>query len=113
MTGLDTWLKRATRAWRTTRPPRSAPKFNSITNRHMTLRLAPGPTADEADNAARAALGDAKAVNRQYRDVLPDVPRSASALRGQLGNTSRLLPPLAEMVGLGSARWRLSRPLPL
>ncbi len=70
MTGLENWLKQATR--RLSRE--SAARVRSEIQEHYEsareTAMAEGATADEADLTALAALGDAKIANCQYREVL-------------------------------------------
>jgi len=70
MTELEIWLKEATR--RLSRD--SAAQARSEIQEHFELTreaaMSAGATADEADRLAVAALGDAKAANCEYREVL-------------------------------------------
>jgi hypothetical protein len=69
-TELETWLKQATR--RLSRDS-AAQVRNEILDHYDSARearMSGGSTADEADRLAVAALGNAKAANRQYRSVL-------------------------------------------
>jgi hypothetical protein len=70
MTGVDSWLQLATRHLSRD----SAAKVRTeIWEHYESAReaaMSGGATADEADRLAVAALGDAKAANREYRRVL-------------------------------------------
>jgi hypothetical protein len=70
MTGLDSWLKQATRHLSRD----SIAEVRSEIQEHYELAreaaMSGGATADEADRFAVTALGDAKAANCQYRKVL-------------------------------------------
>jgi hypothetical protein len=70
MTALDTWLARATRQLSA---DSAAQVRAEITQHYESAReaaLSSGAAPDEADRTALAALGDAKAANRQYCRVL-------------------------------------------
>lgn len=70
MTALDTWLSRATRQLSA---DSAAQVRAEITQHYQSARedaIASGAPPDEADRTALAALGDAKAANRQYSRVL-------------------------------------------
>ncbi len=70
MTGLDIWLREATRHL----SQDSAAKVRSEITGHYEsaweAAMAEGATSDEAGRRALEALGDAKIANRQYRRVL-------------------------------------------
>jgi hypothetical protein len=70
MTGIDIWLKQAT--WHLSKDS-AARVRTEIQDHYESGREAAvkrGLTAGEADRVAVMALGDAKAANRQYREVL-------------------------------------------
>jgi hypothetical protein len=70
MIELETWLRQATRYL--SRDSASQVRAE-IREHYESAREAPicgGSTADEADRLALAALGNAKAANREYRSVL-------------------------------------------
>jgi hypothetical protein len=66
MTQLESWLTDATRGL----SKDSAAQVRSEIGEHYESSLRRDVTPDEADRIAIAALGDAKAANRQYRKVL-------------------------------------------
>ena len=70
MTGLESWMKQATRGL----ARESASQVQSEIQQHYQsareAAIAGGATTAEAENAALSALGDAKTVNCQYRQVL-------------------------------------------
>jgi len=70
MTRLDSWLKQATRRL----SQDSTAKVRSEIQEHYEsareAAIDSGATADESDRIAVTALGDAKAANCQYRNVL-------------------------------------------
>ena len=66
MTRLESWLTDATRGL----SKDSAAQVRSEIGEHYESSLRRDVTPDEADRIAVAALGDAKAANRQYRKVL-------------------------------------------
>ena len=66
MTRLESWLTEATRSL----SKDSAAQVRSEIGEHYESSLMRDVTPDEADRLAIAALGDAKAANRQYRKVL-------------------------------------------
>ncbi|MEP7366495.1 MAG: hypothetical protein ABI972_24825 [Acidobacteriota bacterium] len=70
MTGLESWMKRATREL----SKKSATQVRAEIEEHFEsareAAMAGGMGAEEADRAALAALGEAKAANCQYRRVL-------------------------------------------
>jgi hypothetical protein len=70
MTGLETWLKQATRCLSR---DSAAQVRTEIQEHYQSARedaLGKGVKDDEADLLALTALGDAKTANRQYRNVL-------------------------------------------
>ncbi|HEX4134760.1 MAG TPA: hypothetical protein VHY84_09145 [Bryobacteraceae bacterium] len=70
MTGLDSWLRQATRGLS---KDSSAQVRTEIHEHYESAREAAinnGAAAQEADRSALAALGDAATANRQYRRVL-------------------------------------------
>src|SRR5690242_2660933 len=70
MTGLDVWLRQATR---NLARDSAALVRTEIREHYECAResaLSRGATTAEIDRAALAALGDANAANRQYRRVL-------------------------------------------
>jgi hypothetical protein len=66
MTRLENWLTEATRGL----SKDSAAQVRSEIGEHYESSLRHDVTPDEADRLAVAALGEAKAANRQYRKVL-------------------------------------------
>ena len=66
MTRLESWLTDATRGL----SKDSGAQVRSEIGEHYESSLKRDVTPDEADRIAVAALGDAKAANRQYRKVL-------------------------------------------
>src|ERR1700739_1883398 len=70
MTGLEVWLKKATRHLS---GDSAAQVRTEIQEHYESARedaLSNGARADEADLLALTALGDAKAANCQYRNIL-------------------------------------------
>jgi uncharacterized membrane protein len=76
MTRLESWLTDATRGL----SKDSAAQVRTEIGEHYESSLRHDVTPDEADRIAVAALGDAKAANRQYRKVLL-TSREAAMLR--------------------------------
>ncbi len=76
MTRLEAWLTDATRGL----SKDSAAQVRSEIGEHYESSLRRDVTTDEAGRIAVAALGDAKAANRQYRKVLL-TSREATVLR--------------------------------
>jgi hypothetical protein len=78
MTALDTWLAQATRQLSAA----SAAQVRTEIEQHYESAredaLASGVAADEADRVAVAALGDPRAANSQYREIL--ITRSEAKL---------------------------------
>jgi hypothetical protein len=80
MTALDSWLKKATRGLAAESAARVRAEIQEHYQAAQEAAILNGATADDADVAALAALGDAKTVNAQYRHVLM-TSREAQALR--------------------------------
>ena len=70
VTALDNWLARATRQLSADSAAQVRAEIAQHYESSREAALASGNTADEADRAALAALGDAKDANCQYRHVL-------------------------------------------
>jgi hypothetical protein len=72
MTRLDSWLKQATRylSKDSVAQVRTEIQEHYESAREAAMARPGGVTPEEADRLALAALGDAKAANRQYRKVL-------------------------------------------
>ena len=70
MTGLDIWLKQATRHLSKDSAAQVRTEIQEHYESARETAMSGGATADEADRLAVAALGDAKAANCQYRKVL-------------------------------------------
>jgi len=70
MAGLDAWLKQATRGLANESAGRVRTEIQQHYQSAHDAAISDGATADEADKAALAALGDAKTVNCRYRNVL-------------------------------------------
>ena len=100
VTGLDEWLKQATRHL----AKDAAGKVRSEISEHfeaaLEAALAEGATHEEAEHSALGALGDAKAANRQYRQVLL-TSTEARMLRDGNWGTSGLLALVVKVVLLG------------
>jgi hypothetical protein len=70
MTGLDSWLNRATRHLSKDSLAQVRTEIQEHYESAREAAIGSGATADEADRLALADLGDAKAANRQYRRVV-------------------------------------------
>jgi hypothetical protein len=70
VTALDLWLARATRQLSTDSAAQVCSEIAQHYESSREAAIASGKSADEADRAALAALGDAKDANCQYRHVL-------------------------------------------
>ncbi len=70
VTALDSWLARATRQLSADSAAQVRAEIAQHFESSHEAAIAAGKTADEADRAALAALGDAKDANCQYRHVL-------------------------------------------
>jgi hypothetical protein len=70
VTALDSWLARATRQLSADSAAQVRAEIAQHFESSHEAAIAAGKTADEADHAALAALGDAKDANCQYRHVL-------------------------------------------
>jgi hypothetical protein len=70
LTALDSWLARATRQLSADSAAQVRAEIAQHFESSHEAAIASGKTADEADRAALAALGDAKDANCQYRHVL-------------------------------------------
>jgi len=70
MTGLEGWLKQATRHLSKDSVAQVRSEILEHYESAREVAIAGGATADEADLSALTALGDAKIANRQYRLVL-------------------------------------------
>jgi hypothetical protein len=70
MTALDTWLARATRQLCADSAEQVRAEIVQHYESSREAAIASGKTAEEADRAALAALGDARDANCQYRHVL-------------------------------------------
>src|SRR5215472_9330125 len=70
MSGLDRWLKHATRHLSNDSAVRVRTEIREHYESAREVAINGGAAADAADLAALAALGDAKIANRQYRKVL-------------------------------------------
>jgi len=70
MTRLETWLKKATRDLSAASAAQVRTEIQEHYESAREAAMSGDATADEADRLAVTALGDAKAANRQYRDVL-------------------------------------------
>jgi hypothetical protein len=70
MTELDNWLKQATRRLANDSSAKVRGEIQAHYESALDAAINSGVTTDEAERKALAALGDAKAVNRQYRSVL-------------------------------------------
>jgi hypothetical protein len=70
MTGLESWLKQATRHLSAESAAQVRTEIQDHFESARDAAIAAGTTAREADLVALAALGDAKAANCQYRRVL-------------------------------------------
>jgi hypothetical protein len=78
MTALDTWLARATRQLSADSAAQVRAEIEQHYDSAREDAIAGGATADEADRSAVSALGDPRAANRQYREVL--ITRSEAKL---------------------------------
>jgi len=67
---LETWLKQATRHLSRDSSGQVRIEIQEHYESAREAAMSGGSTADEADRLALAALGNAKAANRQYRSVL-------------------------------------------
>ncbi len=70
MTALDTWLAQATRKLSADSAAQVRAEIAQHFESARDAAIASGASAGEADRTALAALGDAKAANRQYQRVL-------------------------------------------
>jgi len=70
MTGLESWLKQATRSLSRESAARVRSEIHEHYESAREAAMTRGAEADEADRSAVAALGDARTANRQYRKVL-------------------------------------------
>ena len=70
MTNLESWLTNATRGLSKDSIAKVRAEIGEHYESAREAALGLGITPDEADRAAVAALGDARAANRQYRKVL-------------------------------------------
>jgi hypothetical protein len=70
MTTLDGWLNQATRRLAKDSAEQVRTEIREHYESAREAAVCGGATAGEADHSALAALGDAKAANRQYRKVL-------------------------------------------
>src|SRR5580658_3583613 len=70
MTGLDSWLKQATRHLSKDSAAQVQTEIRDHYESARDAAMIGGATADEAERRALTALGDAKTANRQYRHVL-------------------------------------------
>ena len=70
MTGLDSWLKQATRHLSKDSVAQVRTEIQEHYESEREAAMSGGATADEADRLAVTALGNAKAANCQYRSVL-------------------------------------------
>ncbi len=70
MTGLDSWLTQATRRLAKDSAAQVRTEIQEHYDASRDAAIAGGATAEAADRLALQALGDAKAANRQYRQVL-------------------------------------------
>ena len=89
MTGLDSWLNRATRHLSKGSLAQVRTEIQEHYESAREAAIGSGATADEADRVALADLGDAKAANRQYRRVVLNLCRGQDASRGRLGSAGR------------------------
>jgi hypothetical protein len=83
MTGLDSWLKLATRCLSADSVARVRTEIQEHYESAREAAMNGGASDSDADRVALAALGDAKVANRQYRSVLLT---SAEAKMLQNGN---------------------------
>lgn len=70
MTGLDNWLKQATRQLSKSSAAQVRTEIQEHYDSEREAAMSGGASADEADRLAVAVLGDAKTANCQYRNVL-------------------------------------------
>lgn len=70
MTGLESWLARASRGLSKDSAARVRAEIQEHFEAAREAAMRDGVAVEEAEGAALAALGDAKAANRQYRRVL-------------------------------------------
>ena len=70
MTGLDSWLKQATRHLSKDSAAQVRTEIQEHYESGRDAAISGGATTEAADRLALAALGDAKTANRQYRQVL-------------------------------------------
>jgi hypothetical protein len=70
VTALDSWLKQATRRLSTDSATQVRTEIQEHYESQREAAMSSGATAEEADRLAVTALGDAKAANCQYRNVL-------------------------------------------
>lgn len=70
MTGLELWMKQATRGLAKESAARVRIEIEQHYQCALDAAIAGGAVTAEAENAALTALGDAKTVNSQYRQVL-------------------------------------------
>src|SRR5450432_2016173 len=70
MTGLDSWLKQATRHLSIDSAARVRTEIQEHYESALEAAMSGGASAEEADRLAVTALGDAKDANCKYRNVL-------------------------------------------
>jgi len=70
MTGLDSWLKQATRRLSKDSVVQVRTEIQEHYESAREAAMSGGAAADEAERLALSALGDARAANCQYRNVL-------------------------------------------
>lgn len=70
MTGLESWLHRATRRLSKESAAQVCVEIREHYESARDVALARGATAEQADSSALAALGDARSANCEYRRVL-------------------------------------------
>jgi hypothetical protein len=88
--GLDRWLKQATRRLSNDSTLQVTTEIREHYESAREAALESGATADQAEEVASTALGDAKRANRQYRKVLL-TSAEARLLGRHLGITGYLL----------------------
>ena len=76
MTGLESWLTRATRGLSRSSAVQVRAEIQEHFDSAREAAVSGGATGEEADRSALAALGEAKAANCQYRRVLLTSPEA-------------------------------------
>jgi hypothetical protein len=107
MTGLDGWLKQATRHLSRDSAAQVRTEIQEHYESALEAAMSGGASTEEADRLAVTALGDAKDANCKYRNVLL-TSAEARMLREGNWDACGLLPPMAEMGRAAGSRRTIS-----